>query len=209
MNDPVTCPTCQFQLQAPAPECPNCGEPLGAAAPHLPLPPEAARASRAEGPGDRFESAPAGHGNRIGAALIDGLIIVGLYLVVYLVTGLPVFDLFIGEGANSELAQLATGTLIALYSVLIFGPYLYSTLFEASAKQGTPGKMIAGLKVVDVNGHRLSIPRSAGRNLLKSLVGMFQLLHIVILFNKDHRGIHDMLGGTYVVQPGRRRKARG
>jgi uncharacterized RDD family membrane protein YckC len=77
---------------------------------------------------------------------------------------------------------------------------IYSAVMEASALQGTLGKRLLGLRVVDANGGRITLGRSIRRNLTKILsyvslgIGFFWAA-----FSKQKRTWHDMLSATTVV----------
>lgn len=71
----------------------------------------------------------------------------------------------------------------------------------------TPGKWLAGLKIVD---HRGRSPIGASRALLRLLAYMVSSAtlgvgHSLMLFRSDHRTLHDILAGTRVVRRPRRR----
>ncbi len=77
---------------------------------------------------------------------------------------------------------------------------LYSMVFEASPLQGTVGKFICNIKVIDQNGHRLTYLRSFGRNIAKIL--SYLVLCIGFLwaaFSKKKLTWHDKIAKTYVI----------
>ena len=77
---------------------------------------------------------------------------------------------------------------------------IYCIFMEASDKQGTLGKQLLGIKVVDEQGRRLSLSQSAGRNLRKIVSYiLFFIGFIWILFDKKRQGLHDKYANTYVV----------
>ena len=78
--------------------------------------------------------------------------------------------------------------------------FFYFVILESSFLQGTFGKMILKIKVVNSNGEGLSLLNSTGRFFGKFLsafilgIGFF-----MVLFTKNKQGLHDKLANTYVV----------
>ena len=78
--------------------------------------------------------------------------------------------------------------------------FLYHILFEASKMQATLGKKWSKLKVYDLNGGRVSLPKAIFRNISKMLsLLLFFGGFILIIFNQNRRGLHDYIGGTLVL----------
>lgn len=77
----------------------------------------------------------------------------------------------------------------------------YFSLWESSASQGTIGKQLLAIKVVDEEGERISLLRSMGRFFSKSVSCItFFVGFISILFTPKKRGLHDMMANVYVVE---------
>ena len=122
-----------------------------------------------------------------------------------------VFHLFFGldEAFRNQIAAPRDlDTRLELYRVrnqardLTFAIWvLYCIVFEWSPLQGTLGKLLVGIKVVDRNGNRLSLDRSIGRNLFKfvSLL-VLGLGFIWAAFTRHKQGWHDLVAKTYVVK---------
>ena len=88
-------------------------------------------------------------------------------------------------------------TMVISYSIII----LYHTFFISSEYQGTPGKILLGIKVVDYDGQRVSVAKAFGRTL--SYIPSAILLGIGFLmigFTDKKQGLHDYLAGTYAVR---------
>ena len=80
--------------------------------------------------------------------------------------------------------------------------WLYFSLFESSARQATPGKMMLGIFVTDLSGGRISFLRALGRTLAKILSKLFCYLgYILAGVSSRSQGLHDMLAGTLVLEP--------
>lgn len=79
--------------------------------------------------------------------------------------------------------------------------WLYFALFEASAKQGTVGKMIIGIKVTDKHGQRISFGKASGRFFAKSLSVMtFCLGFLMAGWTLQKQALHDMAFDTLVLR---------
>ena len=94
--------------------------------------------------------------------------------------------------------------LVIAFSLLFFVPFIklvYHITMECSARQATFGKQIIGIKVCDMQGKRLNITHSAGRNLAKIFsVLTFFIGYLFIFFNKKQQCLHDVLAGTLVMK---------
>jgi uncharacterized membrane protein len=78
---------------------------------------------------------------------------------------------------------------------------LYWIVFEASAWQASVGKRLMSIRVVDLNGQRITLARSAARNLLKFVsVLTFGIGFIIIAFTRREQGLHDILARALVVR---------
>ncbi len=135
----------------------------------------------------------AGPVTRLLAFAVDGLIVTaafsltvgGIDLVARLVTG------------NSPISEERSGWMwIAAYASLAF---LYSVVSLAIAGR-TPGKALVGLRVVDRSGDPLTPRQAVVRTLCLPLSFAILGLGLVgIVIGREHRALHDVLGGTAVV----------
>jgi uncharacterized RDD family membrane protein YckC len=132
-------------------------------------------------------------GVRVGAGLIDVLLLVGLdAAVVYLtlrVTGL--------QNTLEDLRVLPPIPFIGFLGLLTFG---YVAAFTVAGGQ-TIGKMMLSLRVIGDDGR----PVDAAGGMLRALGCMLVpltlgLSYLPALFTSDHRALHDRLAGTRVVQ---------
>ena len=88
-----------------------------------------------------------------------------------------------------------------LYGICISTITLYYTFFESSKWQGTPGKTYHKLKVININGTRISIFKAFLRVLLKYISVLLLLIGIfMIYFRKDRKSLHDVILKTQVVK---------
>ncbi len=128
-------------------------------------------------------SNPAGFWIRLGASLLDGLIIgLPLSLISFLITGK--WD-----------ENIVTNAISFLYSLLL-PIYWYGY---------TVGKRIVGVRIVKVNGEPVGFGAMILRNVVGGLVYTVTLgiAAIVSAFmvglRSDKRSIHDFIAGTYVT----------
>ncbi len=77
---------------------------------------------------------------------------------------------------------------------------VYCTFMESSDKQGTFGKSLMGIKVVNDKGEKMTLHQSFIRNISKILSYFaLSLGFIWILFDRKRQGWHDKISNTYVV----------
>jgi uncharacterized RDD family membrane protein YckC len=125
----------------------------------------------------------AGFWIRVGAAIIDGIL---LAIVNWILS----------------LALLTAGSLELIYVAYLLNLVVniaYYAGMESSDKQATLGKMAVGIKVGNENGEKLSFANAAGRYLGKILSAFILLIgYIMVAFDEKKQGLHDKLANTYV-----------
>jgi len=87
-----------------------------------------------------------------------------------------------------------------IYCLSFIAICLYHAIMESSVIQGTLGKKMNGLKVVNDQMERISF----GRALLRILFKFLSLLLLfggffIIYFRKDRKGLHDLITKTKVI----------
>lgn len=88
---------------------------------------------------------------------------------------------------------------LGLVSTMII--WLYFTLLESSIKQGTLGKIVLGLKIIDYNNQRISFLRANTRFFSKYISAIiFMIGFIMIIFTSRKQGLHDIIAKTLVVK---------
>ena len=93
-----------------------------------------------------------------------------------------------------------TNSLFIFVTTTIF-TWLYYSLLESSDKQGTLGKVVLGLKVVDYNNQRISFARATGRYFSKFISAAILMIgFIMVAFTPKKQGLHDMIAGTLVIK---------
>ena len=141
----------------------------------------------------------AGWWRRIGALLIDGLVLVGPVFVVLVVSGVDV-DLETGELAEGSPSTAAIAVVVLL--VLAYNTTL------VSARGATIGKASMGLRVVPLDDGsipawdraliRALVPQGAGALPVVG-VPLLAACYALALFDRRRRGVHDLAAGTMVI----------
>lgn len=136
----------------------------------------------------------AGFWIRVCASLIDYLI---FYLAaVILVVAAAVAMAAVGSGYPDE--SRLTGALSYIGSFI--GSWLYWASFESGRWQATPGKRIVGLRVTDLEGHRITFGRASGRHFSKILSAIILGIGYILVGTSDKKqGLHDTIADTLVL----------
>jgi uncharacterized RDD family membrane protein YckC len=135
----------------------------------------------------------AGIGSRFMAVLLDTLIQVALYLVLFIVVAVVMANPF-----------ASTRTWIAALGILVFFTIYwgYFTLFEVFWKGQTPGKRWAGIRVIKDSGRPINAFEAMTRNLVR-IVDWFPAMYgvglVTMLLNARNRRLGDFAAGTLVV----------
>lgn len=102
--------------------------------------------------------------------------------------------------AQLNLTKLLLGQVYWLIWVGVI-QWLYFALFESSALQATPGKLLAGTKVTDMQGRRISFGRATTRAFAKGLSAMLCYIgYVMAAFNTQCQALHDMIAQTLVLK---------
>jgi uncharacterized RDD family membrane protein YckC len=157
-----------------------------------PIPENPYRAPAAGGAAGRSRPEPLFTGNagfrvRFAAWLIDLFV---FYLgMLGLVISVNYLDLHLPKW-NEGFRWIEWFTIIAYY-----------TAMESSSLQATVGKAVLGLKVTDLQGHRLTPTKAFGRSLAKFLSALFFLAGFaMIAIDSRKQGLHDQLADTLVMK---------
>lgn len=77
----------------------------------------------------------------------------------------------------------------------------YFVVMESSAKQGTLGKAVVGIKVGDEEGKQISLGTAVGRYFSKILSALILLFGFFMVgWDSKKQGLHDKIMGTYVYE---------
>lgn len=172
----------------------------------------------------------ASRGSRIGALMIDVMLIAGTVIVLAVVLGFAKQGADAAMGLKGDDSGSPAGQFIEIAAILaIFAlRHGYFLMFELGPRGATPGKRITGLRIAARDGKRLTTEMVLARNLLRDIelfLPLFALLSasfsggvagwtmalwllvfaLFPLFNKDRLRAGDLIAGTWVVQAPRTR----
>jgi len=100
----------------------------------------------------------------------------------------------------APLISLLIGSLLMVILLLV-ASWLYYALFESSPRRATPGKILCGLAVTDVDGNRVSFWRATMRHLSKAASwGLLGLGYFFMLVSIRRQTFHDLVSRCVVVR---------
>ena len=128
---------------------------------------------------------------RLLASVLDWFILLGVFIIIAFI----VVILFIQD---KETRMIASFTILG---IIPFAKIIYHIIMESSAKQATYGKQMLKIKVVDMQGNRISTGKASSRNLCKIFsVATFFIGYLFAFFNKKQQCLHDMMAGTLIIK---------
>jgi uncharacterized RDD family membrane protein YckC len=143
----------------------------------------------------------AGLGNRIFACLIDTLITYLSIAVLYFACWLGAYwfsHLGIPSSAKVTVAACFVLLAIILSFIIYFGYFIY---FEVAWQGQTPGKRLAGIRVIEQNGQPVSRSSVFIRNLLRAIdEGLLLIGLIVMVIDRHERRLGDLAANTIVIR---------
>ncbi len=178
---------------APAPSAPSA-KPAAAENPFAPprAPPRDSHGTEGYVAAAGAPVVPAGFVRRWLALIVDSLTIA--------IPLLLLLGVFVGLGGLSMSGESAELFQVAYYGLYFLVAPLYYAGLESSAGQATLGKRLLGIKVVDMEGRRLSFARALGRWFAAAL--SYITLYIGFLlaaFTERKQALHDFVASTQVV----------
>jgi uncharacterized RDD family membrane protein YckC len=140
-----------------------------------------------------FVPAYATFGQRLGAALIDGILI-----------SIPIgiLNTIFNIGTDSSFLSINYYQDLSITSSLVPSiiKWLYSAGMESSAQQATFGKQAMGLKVTNMNGNPITFLNATGRYFGKIISAMILFIgFLMVLWTPKKQALHDTMAGTLVV----------
>lgn len=140
----------------------------------------------------------AGRGARLGAALIDVLILLAVLFAIGLVTPISPF----APGGGGFVGSLVLSYVLGMAAFAAVHGWLLATQGQ------TVGKKLLGLRIVRTDGSRASFGRVFGlryalNGALASIpvVGtLYALLDVLLIFRDSRQCLHDQIADTIVVQ---------
>ncbi|WP_078548780.1 RDD family protein [Litchfieldia alkalitelluris] len=144
----------------------------------------------------QFQSA--GLGSRASAFIIDQLILMAVNTVILVI----MFIVLAGQSEFFFFSALTTAP-VAIAIILIFivnWGYFFALEFFYGGR--TIGKKITGIRVIQENGHSITVLSSFIRNFLRivdSLPTGYLVGMLMIFFHSKHKRVGDLVAGTIVV----------
>ncbi|WP_456376204.1 RDD family protein [Lutibacter sp.] len=126
--------------------------------------------------------------NRIGAFLLDMLIIAGYYILIFLVINALGFNL--------------DASLYVYYILLSLPVFFYSLLFETLMNGQTPGKYVSKIRVVKIDGSKPTFGSFLIRWVLRIIdisLASGSIAILTILLNGKGQRLGDLAAGTTVI----------
>jgi uncharacterized RDD family membrane protein YckC len=149
----------------------------------------------------------AGLGSRAAAFILDQLILSAVNIILFIIFLLVTKGMSsVGIFQHSESLPLAI--IIVLYFIINWG---YFFVFEFFSGGKTIGKKVLGIRVIQENGHSLTLLSSFIRNLLRLIDALpvsYFLGFIMMFFHPKHKRIGDLVAGTIVVHERKAKKKR-
>jgi uncharacterized RDD family membrane protein YckC len=146
----------------------------------------------------------AGIGSRFLGLAIDTLLQWVLYIVIFLLVLGTVWAIASSQSAERHLAWIPKSYVLAIAIFLVFCIYWgYFAFFEILWKGQTPGKRVAGLRVIHTSGRPINAYEAIGRNLLRAIDGFpfptYGVGIVCMMLNDQHRRLGDYVAGTVVI----------
>lgn len=183
----MLCKNCGATNSDGAQFCTSCGKPLHA----VWQSPKSELVSAAALDGE--EIVYAGFWARFAALFLDGLVLWVIGMVTFVVLGAVM-----GFGIGSKQSP-GFSLALNLVSILISAAYFVS--MESGERGATFGKRALKLRVVDVDGNRISTGRAVGRWFGHALSDItFFIGYLIQPFTARKQALHDMMSGTLVIR---------
>ena len=139
-----------------------------------------------------------GRGERLGAALIDGLILLAILMPLMFAGG---YFAGVMQGQSPGFGKQA------LWSLIGFGVLVLVQGYPLAKSGQTWGKKLLKLKIVDLKGAKPDLLRLLGYRygstqlitLIPMIGTLYALVDVLFIFRDDRRCLHDLIAGTRVV----------
>lgn len=146
----------------------------------------------------------AGFWRRFVAYIIDRLILGVPSSILVLAFIVPSIVALCNRSWSAENIPMAIVSFIVgwvwLAMLIVLVHIVYFAWFESSRFQATPGKMVLGIIVTDMEGRRVSFVRALGRNVGKILSHLILNIGFILAgVTAKKQALHDMLADCLVV----------
>jgi len=139
---------------------------------------------------------------RLGAFVIDFIILEIIWGLIIAILSFRGLMPRIGNLTAVDVFNKMTLRQVILLEVVIYFTFIaYNVICDTSAMEGSLGKRICGLIVVNADGEGIGFLNSLGRTLGKLVSINFWGLGFISIFFTEHRqALHDYLAKTYVIK---------
>lgn len=189
------CSKCGSSNTNEAKFCTSCGAIISSTTASFPQQPvfnQPPQPQYAYTPQPQMQQIYAGFWLRFAAALIDGIILA----IAGGIMG-SILAIILHPSTRGSIKDLQ---IVVQFFSFILG-WLYFTVLESSAQQGTLGKRLIGLKVTDLSGNRISFGRANGRYFAKIISAIILLIgYIMAAFTERKQALHDMMSSCLIVK---------
>ncbi len=140
---------------------------------------------------------------RFAAFVVDWIVIYALSALIAALIGIP---LIAGDAEQTATDDLSVILENFNYSFLLLfcGAFTAYGILMTALRGQTLGKMLLRIQVVDADGNVPPWPRAVARELLRGAISLalfpLGLLYLWVALDTRRRGLHDYLGGSYVVR---------
>ena len=142
----------------------------------------------------------AGIGSRFLAIFIDSLLQIIFFFVVILIAAFTVSALQDFWASLNSLSGFVGAIVFFLVPFCLY--WGYYAIFEIIWRGQTPGKRVAGIRVIHQTGRPMTSVEAIGRNLMRGidfLPTMYAIGLITMICNKENKRLGDFVAGTIVV----------
>ena len=181
----LRCGACGAAVAPNTDFCPNCGRAFAQARP---------------------ETEYVGFWMRAGAFVIDWIIIYAASVLIAVIIGIPLISGNPDLSSNDDIAVIIENFNYRFLFVFC-GLYTAYGMLMTALRGQTLGKMLLRIQVVEANGNVPHWSRVMMRELLRGVISIalfpLGLLYLWVALDARRRGLHDYIGGSYVVRKGR------
>ena len=147
----------------------------------------------------------AGFWLRFVAFIIDSLLLYFVGMILFLPfaasMGMGMRGMATGRPADLQALLPMIHTMLRLALLRMVLHWLYFSLLESSAWQGTLGKKALGLEVTDLDGNRIGFGRATGRFFAKFISAIILLIgYIMAGFTEKKQALHDIMASCLVLR---------
>ncbi|MCP3926595.1 MAG: RDD family protein [Desulfobacterales bacterium] len=136
----------------------------------------------------------AGFWIRVGAKLIDGILLMIVGGIVGVIMGL-----FIDTTYDPYSGHIAPGYYLSQFIQFVFGIFYY--VYFVGTHAATPGKMACGLKIISPETGKVSHLRAFGRYWSELISALILCIgYIMVAWDSEKKGLHDIMCNTRVIK---------